>query len=531
MSTVATHASLPRVRSERLAYFALTVLGFSFWFLMAVPFASHRETYWWLAKGNSESFSYALSFIASTYRPLHQVTTWLAFQVLDPGIFPTSVLRQTLLQFCVYGIFVLGWWLMFSTAPYRRVLALVACVVGAVFFSGYVHLFHVYGLSYVPVIVMLGILLRLWASGTFSQYEVKCAAIAVLLVLWHPFTTALFVGFYFGYCVETFRRRSRRQHVQSLAILTVGAGAVGFFVFGLPRLFPDTSALLVETATRSVDTRFLGFLVSYQTNEVNEIASFVAFLLTQAVVVTLEREARLRLAAMSVATVVAAVFVWKGIPLVLLWVLAVLAKLLVMRCWSLFFLALTAAVLPFGGGIGTPMHALFAIIVAAYVTALVWPQADEALSVVKASHVAALILVPVAALLFIRAGVELPFVTKVARPLLAERERTYQLEGALAWLHRSEYCGYSIDFAQRADNPIDSVESAITRQYRPPSSLADVQLYWNTALRCDDSAKRRQAPTAIITFGGPTPDGGQPVFEVDGRYAGVATVWITTGSR
>jgi hypothetical protein len=65
---------------------------------MAVPFASHRETYWWLAMVQSRGFGDAFTFISSTYRPLHQAATWLAFLVLDPAVFPTSIVRQTLLR-------------------------------------------------------------------------------------------------------------------------------------------------------------------------------------------------------------------------------------------------------------------------------------------------------------------------------------------------------------------------------------------------------------------------------------------------
>ena len=86
-------------------YFALAIFGFSFWFMMAVPFASHRETYWWIAKVSVEDFSYALSFIASTYRPFHQAVSWLGFVFLDPAEFPTNAFRQALLQLLVYGFF------------------------------------------------------------------------------------------------------------------------------------------------------------------------------------------------------------------------------------------------------------------------------------------------------------------------------------------------------------------------------------------------------------------------------------------
>jgi len=74
-----------------ISYFIFAVFGFSFWFLMAVPFASHRESYWWLAMVQSHPFSQAFGVISSTYRPLSQPATWLAFLILDPRIFPTSV--------------------------------------------------------------------------------------------------------------------------------------------------------------------------------------------------------------------------------------------------------------------------------------------------------------------------------------------------------------------------------------------------------------------------------------------------------
>src|SRR5215469_6726378 len=130
-----SHLSDPRARTETLSYFILTVLGFSFWFFMAVPFASHRESYGWLARVHNHGFASALSVgLASTYRPLHQVATWLGFMILDPGIFPTSVPRQALLQGFVYGLFVLAWWLIYPTAPQRRLFALIAFVTGGVFF-------------------------------------------------------------------------------------------------------------------------------------------------------------------------------------------------------------------------------------------------------------------------------------------------------------------------------------------------------------------------------------------------------------
>ena len=213
-------------RSLTGSYFVLAVLGFSFWFFMAVPFASHRETYGWLAGVPSESFIQQLSFgQSSTYRPLAQVVTWSAFHILNPRVFPTSAPRQALLQGVIYGLFLAAWWLMFRATLQQKTFASIACVAGGVFFSGYVHLFHIYGLFYVPVILMLGSLLYCYASGTFAGKETWFAAIAIGLALWHPFATALFLGFYFGFYLETFSQHSKAQHVRALLILLVGAMA------------------------------------------------------------------------------------------------------------------------------------------------------------------------------------------------------------------------------------------------------------------------------------------------------------------
>ena len=514
-------------RIERLCYFVLTIVGFSFWFWMVVPFASHRETYWWLAKVRSESFSYSLTFISSTYRPLHQVATWLCYLILDASAFPTSVVRQSLFQLLVYAMFVLAWWLIYAGAAQRRTFAVIAAISGAVFFSGYVHLFHVYGIAYVPVMLMLGGLLHDHRSGTLARHERWLAVLATVLVLWHPFTTALFVGYYFGHYLETFRHRTGPQHLQAWTILIVGVAAVGALVVAVPRLWPNASALLVETATRPADTRFLAFLVSYQTNEVNRLAALIAFGLTLAAVLTLNVSARTKVAALSGATVLSVVFFLNSVPLVLLWICAAIVKLVLRRSWSLVFLALTAALLPFGGGIGTPIHALFAIIIATYATALDWGEAETVISQVPNAYVVAAIAAVGLVVMMVRTGMRVPVVTNLAGTLLAERERTYQLEHVLEWLHGSDYCSYQVGFVEKANNPVDSVESAIERRNRPPAALGDVDLFWRTALQCRNAERPYGRPdVAVVTFGGPPVDGARPVFEVPGRYAGPATVWI-----
>jgi hypothetical protein len=217
----------------------------------------------------------------------------------------------------------------------------------------------------------------------------------------------------------------------------------------------------------------------------------------------------------------------KGLPLLLVWFGVVLIKLLLSRDWSLFFLMLTAVLLPFGGGIGTPIYVLFAIITATYVTALGWAHAEKVLSFVKTRYVVAVVVATTVIILLVRVGIKVPIVARVASPLLTERERTYQLENILAWLHNSDYCSFEISFPEKAGSPIDSLETAISRKNRPPSQLEDVQLFWKTVLQCPVAGRAgNQTGTAVVTFGGPAQADSSPVYEVKGRYAGDATVWV-----
>jgi hypothetical protein len=132
----------------------------------------------------------------------------------------------------------------------------------------------------------------------------------------------------------------------------------------------------------------------------------------------------------------------------------------------------------------------------------------------------------------VRAGVQVPVVTRAASPLLTERERTYQLENILTWLHSSDYCGYEIGFTEEAENPVDSPETVITRRNRPPAGLEDVQLFWKTVLQCQKSpGPGNRIATATVTFGGLKLPDSTAVFKVKGKYAGDATVWIAPESQ
>lgn len=513
----ATKANEQVIWFDKLAWFCLAVLGFSFWFFIAVPFATHRESYEWLAAVRTHGFSEAFAFISVTYRPFAQGVTWLGFKILDPNEFPTSVVRQTLLQCIVYSLFLCAWWLIFSAAKQRRTFAIVALFVGAMYFPGYVHLFHIYGLFYVPVMLMVGAVLLFDSQGAPGKYESWLGISAILMVFWHPFATAIFVGYYFGLYLATFQTRERGEHGRAWLLLGGSLVAIYLTVVAFPRADVKTP----------IATKLYGGLVTYQTSEINLFASFISLILAAMVVVSLSSSVRTKTVLLISLLIIGSGLMLNHQPVVLLWIGTALLKLGLMRRWSLFFATLAAALLPIGAVIGTPVFGLFAIIFATYTTCLEWRSAEQILAAVPVQY--AFLPVASAAILIIilRAGVTIPGLTRAATPLLQERERTYQLEQALEWLHQSKYCSYGLDFADKSGSPIDSVENVITRRYRPPAGIEDVQMFWNDVLRCGGGARTSERSNqVIVTFRGPEMNGYEPVFTVKGKYAGDATVWI-----
>ena len=151
---------------ETLAYGALAVLGFSFWFWMAVPFASHRESYEWLGfVGSHWTLVDFLTSTASTYRPLSQGLMGAVYIWTGLGAFPSSTLVQGVVQVVVYAGYVIAWLAIYQKHPQRRSLALWAALAGLVFFAPYTMLFHPWGLFYFPAI---GVIAWLTRSGENS---------------------------------------------------------------------------------------------------------------------------------------------------------------------------------------------------------------------------------------------------------------------------------------------------------------------------------------------------------------------------
>src|SRR5262249_3167944 len=149
-------------------------------------------------------------------------------------------------------------------------------------------------------------------------------------------------------------------------------------------------------------------VVSYRTNEVNTIASLVAATLACITPLTIPLGRRTRVLLVAILSFLAVSFFYLKIPVLLLWIIAALAKLLYRRSWGLAMGFVGVVLLPYGGRIGGPVYALFPIVLAVFVTALDWTSVEYRLSLIRQQYLLAFFVLLLAIVVTIRIGLSVP---------------------------------------------------------------------------------------------------------------------------
>lgn len=184
--------------SEKPHTFGLiTVLGFSFWFLLAFPFGNHNESYRWLVSLDTYGMVDWLTkwLHGSTFRPLGQLTAWATYSLSGGSTYPIQMLN--------YILAVLAWLLAFYAAKERRVFALLSLLAGSVFFSGYIYLFHIHGVFYSPVLILIALALQLSSREVVMPRQLLGIALLSLVIsLFHPFAVLVGLATIFGLAMD-----------------------------------------------------------------------------------------------------------------------------------------------------------------------------------------------------------------------------------------------------------------------------------------------------------------------------------------
>lgn len=496
----------------RNAFLALlSISGFTFWFFLAFPFSHHHESYRWIVLLKSRSFVEWLSFhvVAATFRPLGQITAYVSYRASNNSIYPIQ-----LLNYCLAAV---SWLIVFFQTRERASFALISCTVGGALFSGYIYLFHIHGVFYSPLLLLLALMITFSKSPNFTVREaIALATLAVASCLFHPFAILLYLMYLLGTMIE-----GRMNPLIPVALVN-GAGACAvILILSLSVGSPGSSIRIQE--------KLEGWTISYRMVEVHTIVGIVGLLLTLLAISTVPASRTYRMLLSFLVVLLGYTFKLIGLPLVVLWPIAILLKTLARRQWTIFFLTLSTFSFPVATGVGSPTYTVFVFFVCSYVTSLTMPRLEKCLEEALGRLAAGILTCLTLVVLLLRSGVDIPVVSRLTRPLLAEKEKTFQLERILEWWGQSELQSAELKLGQRISYPRDDPKQAIDRRYRPPTNNRDLGEYieWRRSqMKYFETPSR----TLVVLFGGEEAEGGKLVYVLPGRYADSARVYEIEGA-
>ena len=496
---------LPSGRAASRKNFAwLAVTGIGFWFLVGFPFGNHNESYRWVSLFERHSLWDMVRThhaLAVTFRPLGQGLAYVGWQLSGGSSWPVQLFNFVVAAFALCAIAL--------TIEETATFAIAMAITGGTFFTGFIYLFHLHGIFYSPVLIVIAALLRIdqgaiWSASRRELVIFACAFAVGLL--FHPYALILFLAYVSGRILERWKDSSLADQAQRLLLALLS-------IIALVVTRPHGHEVLSYANLR-------GFVVSYQMTEITPILSIFSGIFAVATLVGMERLGHnFRIGLAGAAIFCAAALAFFGLPILLIWVAAAVFKLSYLRKWSLASMTSAAALLPGIAPSGSPTYAIFVLLLCVIALAWRWSSAEQALMRLGDRWIFVVVFVALLVGGALRMGVTLPVASRFARPVLVEQERTKQLETIIEWVLASEYRQWNVKLESPA-NPIDAGEWAIDRTHRPPT----FQDYLDSYL-----ASRRNSPsdprTLVVTFGDRQLGSMTKVYTVPGRFAGAAIIF------
>jgi hypothetical protein len=428
-------------------------------------------------------------------RPFGTGSAWLLYRLggRDVG----------LIEFVNAALTLLAWGWAAAGARELRLFSVFAFVAGGVFFAGYIWVFHLHGIFYGPLLLYLAALLRS-ARGPLDLRTLLGVFVGALLTAFvHPYALLMMVAFVVGATLETPMLRTRSG---AAALIVILSGAVAAYLLVVPG---DVRSLSGPIWT--------GVVATYRTLEVNVIGSGIAAAFAAWCATRCWPDGGGGIAGIATA-IVAAVAYAVGLPLLPLWFAWAALKCARRGRWTMAALVAGCALLPIPNPTGSPTYGVFAVFAAAFASALDEPSTDGVLHWLRWRLAVALIGVLLLVAVAIRVGLPVPFVSRLASPLLAEGERTRQFEVLVDRLMASPWRDWPARFVRSAKSPAE--QDALDRRFRPPTDDHHLETWLDW--------KRGREPvttdTLWIGFGGDAPAGMDTLLVARGRYAGDALV-------
>jgi hypothetical protein len=478
-------------------YLLLSIAGLSFCFFLGFPFDNHNESFNWIPVLNKVGLWDTLTsqvIKIESFRPLGMANAWLGYKLLNWLFAIASFL------------------LLYRTVHNKILFALLSFIIGACFFSGYIYLFHLHGVFYGPFQLYTAILASIaWRHRRLTGRMLTLLSLLTLVIcLYHTFALLIFCAFLAGYMLQYTKKDNKKDLLQPgiILLLTILLGKM----------------ILQSKEFKGIQAMAEGFLVSYKMVELNKGLSVVALILSLLSAAMLSNNPRLKKILVAVTAVTGIIMVYLQLPVLLVWVALCIVQLLAARNMAMAALVAATAILPLGSGSGSPTYVIFVLMICAFVTAAGQhsPLIPD-LPIIRKLLAAGMVLL-LGCLLALKAGKTVPLVSTIVMPMLAEREKTVQMQKIIEWKQGNpRYAALALRMYDASGLPV-SAGNAVIRLNRPVAGQDDVDVYVDDITK--DGARNAAKPEAAwITFGNKLLPGKELIFSVEGKWNGKALVF------
>lgn len=487
----------------------LSISSISGLFLIAFPWQHHNESLLWdLALEKASIWetltSNPIPMAVANYRPLGLMLAWVTYHLTSGAVW---------LQQVVNLIVTLSGWAIACVAAKRRYnFAWLSFFCNAAFFSGYIFIFHLHGVFYPPLLVLIAVfLLREGCDEDLGWRNLfSLLLFAAIIGMFHPFAFMISAVFLAGLSIHNRIRGFGVRYSAAMLGVAVMLALAGVFAF--------TSNAAVHQISNSVGGLPLQSLnVSYQTLESNRLATLAAVILACLGGATFSGARNQRIIGAVVAGGCAVILTLFGIPGVLTWIAVCFASSLRQRRMATAALILVCALLPLATGTGSPTYAVPVLMpcISAMADALPSPR-----SLLTQRRLAgAVVATAFALLLIVRLGFTPWPINKVISPLLAEKEKTDQLMQMLSFVDQHQELAGHLELCNEAGPPSKGV-NAIDRQKRPPIDSYSFELY----IKRKYGGRLSSGPELHLCFGNQDLSKTSVLLSIPGRWAGVASI-------
>jgi hypothetical protein len=504
----------------------LAIAGFSFWFFTVFPFSYHNESYKWvifLHKFNLIEFLFAP--LAPTWRPITQVITWIIYKFAGE-----SIAAVQCFNYCVTA---LAWLLLYSAMNEKKLFALASFVCCSIFFSGFLYLFHIHAVVYPGVLLAFALIVWVDKHRLFDRMPVLLCTGGIVMGFWHPFALVLWIALISGSLLEHRLSMKKSMLLKYALFLVLMIGILMWLAvvskhmsYALFSSISSTQIPVRDSAEIMLSDRIDAVIMSFKTLEVNKLASFVTAILAILTVVSIPSLGKyIRMALATLTAAIVLIFIFTGIPVMLLWISICIAKAFRSGNYALSAICLCAFLLPAGSSVAGSAYGLPALLVCIVIMVQGRISLEGRLHWLNRRFVVCILGVMLLLCIFLRLGLDIPVVSASAKPLFSEKEKTYHSERILEKLVAAGYCGSDVSYLEDASDARRTGNS-FDRIHRPPMANMYLQMYWKFICCTDGNIDCRNRGRIIITFGNQVLKNAKLLFEEKGRFAGSTYAWF-----